>query len=196
MGFHMAMFLRPRFAALATKMESLVESASRDMVDQSYKRLVHHFAFFSPHFFNFFKIWLIFFYQVTVMFLVLDKIAQVDPKSRDVLLLENYAAFQNRFGSPLLPVSFDFFLNSSALTALSSTYDLASSVPTLRTFYQQASEAYDGACSRYIESVIIGVTAPSSSASFHLLTHLTAPLSFHFPLFCSNLKPCLPINWK
>jgi hypothetical protein len=31
------------------------------------------------------------------MFTVLERIAQVDPKYVDVLLLENYAAFQNRF---------------------------------------------------------------------------------------------------
>jgi hypothetical protein len=30
------------------------------------------------------------------MFAVLERIAQVDPKYQDVLLLENYAAFQNR----------------------------------------------------------------------------------------------------
>lgn len=34
--------------------------------------------------------------QVGTMFAVLEKIAQVDPKYVDVLLLENYAAFQNR----------------------------------------------------------------------------------------------------
>lgn len=33
------------------------------------------------------------------MFNVLEKIAQVDSKYQDVLLLENYAAFQNRYVS-------------------------------------------------------------------------------------------------
>lgn len=33
------------------------------------------------------------------MFAVLERIAQVDPKYQDVLLLENYAAFQNRLVS-------------------------------------------------------------------------------------------------
>lgn len=37
------------------------------------------------------------FWQVTVMFVTLDKIAQADPKYADILLLENYAAFQNRY---------------------------------------------------------------------------------------------------
>lgn len=36
-------------------------------------------------------------WQVTVMFVTLDKIAQADPKYADILLLENYAAFQNRY---------------------------------------------------------------------------------------------------
>lgn len=31
------------------------------------------------------------------MFVTLDKIAQADPKYADILLLENYAAFQNRY---------------------------------------------------------------------------------------------------
>lgn len=31
------------------------------------------------------------------MFTTLEKIAQSDPKFADVILLENYAAFQNRF---------------------------------------------------------------------------------------------------
>ena len=31
------------------------------------------------------------------MFVTLEKIAQTDPKYADVILLENYAAFQNRY---------------------------------------------------------------------------------------------------
>ena len=31
------------------------------------------------------------------MFVTLDKIGQADPKYADILLLENYAAFQNRY---------------------------------------------------------------------------------------------------
>ncbi len=33
-------------------------------------------------------------------------------------------------------------------------FDLANVVPTLARFYQQASEAYEQACTRYINSVI------------------------------------------
>lgn len=35
--------------------------------------------------------------QVTIMFVTLEKIAQVEPKYVDIVLLENYAAFQHRF---------------------------------------------------------------------------------------------------
>lgn len=38
-------------------------------------------------------------WQVTTMFLTLDKIAKADPKYEDIMLLENYAAFQNRYCS-------------------------------------------------------------------------------------------------
>lgn len=31
------------------------------------------------------------------MFVTLEKIAQADPKYEDIMLLENYAAFQNRY---------------------------------------------------------------------------------------------------
>ena len=34
------------------------------------------------------------------MFVTLEKIAQVEPKYVDIVLLENYAAFQHRFFSP------------------------------------------------------------------------------------------------
>jgi prephenate dehydrogenase len=64
---------RYRFASLAGRMENLIQENSRDMVDQAYMKLVG------------------------TMFTVLERIAQVDPKYVDVLLLENYAAFQNRF---------------------------------------------------------------------------------------------------
>ncbi|KAH9551801.1 hypothetical protein CY35_09G031900 [Sphagnum magellanicum] len=96
----------PIFASLAGRMENLIQENSRDMVDQAYMKLVG------------------------TMFTVLERIAQVDPKYVDVLLLENYAAFQN------------------------SMFDLANVVPTLARFYQQASEAYEQACTRYINSVI------------------------------------------
>ena len=39
------------------------------------------------------------------MFVTLEKIAQQDPKYADILLLENYAAFQNRYLPPSLPPS-------------------------------------------------------------------------------------------
>ena len=35
--------------------------------------------------------------QVSIMFVTLEKIAQTDPKYADIFLLENYAAFQNRY---------------------------------------------------------------------------------------------------
>lgn len=34
--------------------------------------------------------------QVSIMFVTLEKIAQAEPKHADIVLLENYAAFQNR----------------------------------------------------------------------------------------------------
>ncbi|KAK4387568.1 Exocyst complex component SEC3A [Sesamum angolense] len=51
-------------------------------------------------------------------------------KYADILLLENYAAFQN------------------------SLYDLANVVPTLAKFYHQASESYEQACTRFISTII------------------------------------------
>ncbi|KAF8701497.1 hypothetical protein HU200_033520 [Digitaria exilis] len=68
--------------------------------------------------------------NVTIMFVILEKIAQVEPKYVDIVLLENYAAFQH------------------------SLYDLANVVPTLAKYYHQASEAYEQACSRHINLVI------------------------------------------
>ncbi|KAG8389979.1 hypothetical protein BUALT_Bualt01G0035700 [Buddleja alternifolia] len=96
----------PRFATLATRMEQYIQGQSRDLVDQAYTKFV------------------------TVMFVTLDKIAQSDSKYADILLLENYAAFQN------------------------SLYDLANIVPTLAKFYHQASESYEQACTRFISMII------------------------------------------
>ncbi|OAE32849.1 hypothetical protein AXG93_1409s1160 [Marchantia polymorpha subsp. ruderalis] len=95
-----------RFAYLAQRMESLIQGNSREVVDSAYRKLVE------------------------TMFAVLERIAQVDPKHQDVLLLENYAAFQNCM------------------------FDLANVVPTLGLYYQQASEAYEQACTRYVNTVI------------------------------------------
>ena len=39
------------------------------------------------------------FLQVSIMFVTLEKISQTDPKYADIFLLENYAAFQNRYFS-------------------------------------------------------------------------------------------------
>lgn len=64
------------------------------------------------------------------MFVTLDKIAQTDLKYQDIMLLENYASFQN------------------------SLYDLANVVPTLAKFYHQASESYEQACTRHINTII------------------------------------------
>ncbi|CAA7393847.1 unnamed protein product [Spirodela intermedia] len=96
----------PRFATLATRMEQYIQGQSRDLVDQAYTKFV------------------------SIMFVTLEKIAQADPKSADIVLLENYAAFQN------------------------SLYDLANVVPTLAKFYHQASEAYEQACTRHITAII------------------------------------------
>lgn len=40
------------------------------------------------------------------MFVTLEKIAQTDPKYADIFLLENYAAFQNRYGLRSQPSTF------------------------------------------------------------------------------------------
>ncbi|XP_012834297.1 PREDICTED: exocyst complex component SEC3A-like [Erythranthe guttata] len=96
----------PRFAILATRMEQYIQGQSRDLVDQAYTKFV------------------------TIMFVTLDKIAQADTKYADVLLLENYAAFQN------------------------SLYELANVVATLAKFYHQASESYEQSCTRFISTII------------------------------------------
>lgn len=96
----------PRFAVLSQKMESLVQGTSREMVDMAYIKLVG------------------------TMFSVLERVAQVDPKHADIVLLENYAAFQN------------------------SLYELANVVPTLGRFYHTASDTYEQARTRYINSII------------------------------------------
>ncbi|XP_024635266.1 exocyst complex component SEC3A isoform X2 [Medicago truncatula] len=96
----------PRFATLATKMEQYIAGQSRDLVDQAYMKFV------------------------SIMFVTLEKLAQVEPKYADIFLIENYAAFQN------------------------SLYDLANVVPTLAKFYHQASEAYEQSCSRHISMII------------------------------------------
>ncbi|KAI3884617.1 hypothetical protein MKW92_014367 [Papaver armeniacum] len=96
----------PRFATLATRMEQYIQGQSRDLVDQAYTKFVN------------------------IMFATLEKIAQADPKYADIVLLENYAAFQN------------------------SLYDLANVVPTLAKFYHQASESYEQACTRHINVII------------------------------------------
>uniref|UniRef100_A0ACD5W9E5 Uncharacterized protein n=1 Tax=Avena sativa TaxID=4498 RepID=A0ACD5W9E5_AVESA len=95
----------PRFSQLASRMEQYI-NGSRELVDQAYTKIV------------------------TIMFVTLEKIAQVEPKYVDIVLLENYAAFQH------------------------SLYDLANVVPTLAKYYHQASEAYEQACSRHINLVI------------------------------------------
>ncbi|THU45088.1 hypothetical protein C4D60_Mb02t14190 [Musa balbisiana] len=95
-----------RFATLASRMEQYIQGQSRDLVDKAYTRLV------------------------STMFTTLEKIAQSDPKFADVILLENYAAFQN------------------------SLFELANVIPTLAKFYHQASEAYEQACTRHISIII------------------------------------------
>ncbi|XP_028554059.1 exocyst complex component SEC3A isoform X5 [Dendrobium catenatum] len=96
----------PRFAFLATRMEQYIQGQSRDLVDQTYTKIV------------------------SIMFVCLERTAQMEPKYSDIVLLENYAAFQN------------------------SLYDLANVVPSLAKFYRQASESYDQACTRHINMII------------------------------------------
>ncbi|KAJ4764162.1 Exocyst complex component SEC3A [Rhynchospora pubera] len=96
----------PRFSQLAMRLEEYVHGNSRDLIDLSYTKIV------------------------SIMFVILEKIAQVEPKYADIMLLENYASFQNGL------------------------YDLANSIPTLAKFYHQASEAYEQACLRHINMVI------------------------------------------
>jgi hypothetical protein len=96
----------PRFAELTTRMEQYIQGQSRYLVDQAYTKFV------------------------TKMFVTLEKIAQQDPKNADIVLLENYAAFQN------------------------SLYDLAMVVPALAQFYHQANEAYEDACARHVSLII------------------------------------------
>ncbi|XP_020594062.1 exocyst complex component SEC3A-like isoform X2 [Phalaenopsis equestris] len=95
-----------RFANLATRMEQYIQGQFRDLVDQAYSKIV------------------------SIMFVCLERTAQMDPKYSDIVLLENYAAFQN------------------------SLYDLATVVPILAKYYHQASESYDQACTRHINMVI------------------------------------------
>ncbi|KAH7289113.1 hypothetical protein KP509_31G058500 [Ceratopteris richardii] len=64
------------------------------------------------------------------MFNVLERVARVDPKYTDIVLLENYAAFQNNL------------------------YELANAVPALGRFYHIASDQYEQARVRYISSII------------------------------------------
>ncbi|TYI57033.1 hypothetical protein E1A91_D11G251900v1 [Gossypium mustelinum] len=96
----------PRFATLATRMEQYIQGQSRDLVDLAYTKFV------------------------SIMFVTLERLSQVEPKYAEIFLLENYAAFQN------------------------SLYDLANVVPTLAKFYHQASEAYEQACQRHLSMII------------------------------------------
>ncbi|KAL6012449.1 Exocyst complex component S3A [Asimina triloba] len=131
----------PRFATLATRMEQYIQGQSRDLVDQAYTKFagVHVWPLYAVERKEKHGCLLISYEgysggrlsnMVTIMFVTLEKIAQADPKYADIVLLENYAAFQN------------------------SLYDLANVVPTLAKFYHQASEAYEQACTRHINIII------------------------------------------
>ncbi|KAJ4788099.1 Exocyst complex component SEC3A [Rhynchospora pubera] len=95
-----------KFENLASRMEHNIQGQSRDMVDKAYSKLVG------------------------AMFNTLEKIAETDSKSFDIVLIENYAAFQN------------------------SLYELANAVSSLAKFYHLASESYEQACTRLCNSVI------------------------------------------
>jgi hypothetical protein len=102
-----------RFATLATRMEQYIQGQSRDLADQAHTKFVSS-LFLNVFFFCFLSDSLVLFFiaplfstsefyiweviwQVSIMFVTLEKIAQTDPKYADVFLLENYAAFQNRY---------------------------------------------------------------------------------------------------
>ncbi|PPR88888.1 hypothetical protein GOBAR_AA31797 [Gossypium barbadense] len=130
----------PRFATLATRMEQYIQGQSRDLVDLAYTKFV------------------------SIMFVTLERLSQVEPKYAEIFLLENYAAFQNRSGSSclilfLLPTGYNISLVSLMAILLPlhscySLYDLANVVPTLAKFYHQASEAYEQACQRHLSMII------------------------------------------
>lgn len=54
------------------------------------------------------------------------------------------------------------------LIALCSLYDLANVVPTLAKFYHQASEAYEQACTRFINTIILYVSCSLSCEKGHI----------------------------
>ncbi|KAF3333842.1 roothairless 1 [Carex littledalei] len=95
-----------KFENLASRMEQNIQGQSRDMIDKAYSKLVG------------------------AMFATLEKIAETDSKSFDIVLIENYAAFQN------------------------SLFELANVVPGLAMFYHLASENYEQACTRLCNFVI------------------------------------------
>lgn len=84
-------------------MEQYIQGQSRDLVDQAYTKFVSAFLNVKKTFIlmpqeRLFEIAILFIMmQVSIMFVTLEKIAQTDPKYADVILLENYAAFQNRY---------------------------------------------------------------------------------------------------
>lgn len=111
--------------------------------------------------------------QVSIMFVTLEKIAQTDLKYSDIFLLENYAAFQNRYsfffsrGNFIRLSTYFFFpFDVTSAAVACSLYDLANVVPTLAKFYHQASEAYEQACTRHISMIIYYVINSSSFIVF------------------------------
>lgn len=136
------------------------------------------------------------------MFVNLEKIAQTDPKYVDIFLLENYAAFQNRYVFSFLGnfiITIHHLGEANDQKAMNcSLYDLANVVPTLAKFYHQASEAYEQACTRHISMIIYGVRDASSYLSISLLSwepsiadafYLLFMTLFHIEFVCcSNLK--------
>lgn len=91
------------------------------------------------------------------MFVTLEKIAQTDPKYSEIFLLENYAAFQNRYVLQSQNFYWNIYIYQSQYITCS-LYDLANVVPTLAKFYHQASEAYEQACTRHISMIIYYVS--------------------------------------
>lgn len=140
----------PRFATLAAKMEGMVLNNCRDLVDLAYNKLV------------------------VTMFAMLEKIAQLDPKHADVLLLENHAAFQN------------------------STYELATAIAPLRSFYQQAGDAYENACTRYIESIIFTQFDKLFEYQQHIISRLqtieSEEIPFQIGLSKTDLRKVLKVQ--
>ncbi|KAL2610093.1 hypothetical protein R1flu_028666 [Riccia fluitans] len=107
--FHRFAKLAQRMEDLLTDLEEFPKVTSRELIDKAYKKLIEK------------------------MFSVLETVAQrsEDPRyNKDVILLENYAAFQSYM------------------------WNIANVVPVLSQYYQQASEAYEQSATHFVTTII------------------------------------------